>query len=141
MSNCCSSQSNQSTRDSIRHQCPVNGKTYKRVSIDTIMYHIQQPWSWQHNNQQYYFCEDPACDVVYFGADNSTIKTSSLRTKVGIKDQTGEATICYCFGVNRQQSLTNTGTKKFVIEQTKNKTCSCDVTNPSGRCCLKDFPD
>jgi hypothetical protein len=27
-----------------------------------------------------------------------------------------------------------------VIEQTRLHNCACDVRNPSGRCCLKDFP-
>jgi hypothetical protein len=27
-----------------------------------------------------------------------------------------------------------------VMAQTKAGLCSCDTSNPSGRCCLKDFP-
>jgi len=30
--------------------------------------------------------------------------------------------------------------KDFVVEQTKADVCACDIRNPSGRCCLKDFP-
>jgi len=41
MTNCCASQS----KEHKRHRCPVNGQPYKRVSVETIMYHIQQPWS------------------------------------------------------------------------------------------------
>ena len=27
-----------------------------------------------------------------------------------------------------------------IVEQTKNARCSCETSNPSGRCCLKVFP-
>ena len=30
--------------------------------------------------------------------------------------------------------------KDFVIKSTKEKTCACTTRNPSGKCCLKDFP-
>lgn len=123
-----------------KHICPVNRKSYSEVAIGTVFHHIKQPWTYQLRNQAYYFCDDPECDVVYFGLDNTTIKTDSLRTKVGIKDQDNDSLICYCFGVNRQQSNNNPEAKAFVIEQTKNHRCSCDTSNPSGRCCLKDFP-
>ena len=31
------------------------------------------------------FCDDPNCDVVYFGEDNSVIAKEQIRTVVGIK--------------------------------------------------------
>ena len=123
-----------------KHVCPVNCQEYNEVPSSTVMHHISEPWRWQHKEQGYYFCNDPDCNVVYFGQDDSIIETSSLRTRVGIKEQSEMALICYCFGINKQQALKKPETKAFVIEQTQKQNCSCTTSNPSGRCCLKDFP-
>jgi len=110
------------------------------VSIVTIAHHIKEPWNWKNKEQGYYFCDDPECDVVYFGQDNSIIQKQQLRTPVGIKQKSEESLICYCFGVNRHEASTNIKAKTFVIKNTKNHTCACEIRNPSGKCCLKDFP-
>jgi hypothetical protein len=138
MSDCCNSSKPASNPG--KHVCPVNGKLYSEVSLGTIMHHIHTPWLHSLKDQAYYFCDDPECDVVYFGLDNTTIITGSLRTIVGVKDQSDESPVCYCFGISRQQAINDSEAKAFVIEQTKNHTCSCATSNPSGRCCLKDFP-
>jgi hypothetical protein len=137
MTNCCNTSQAVQPK---KHVCPVNGKPCSEVSVGTVMHHINQPWNYPLSDQAYFFCDDPDCEVVYFSQDNTTIKTDSLRTKVGIKEQTEKALICYCFGINRQQSKSSPWAKAFVIEQTKNHRCSCNTSNPSGRCCLKDFP-
>ncbi len=84
MSNCCSSR--ESNEKPKKHQCPVNGNECKTVSIKTIQHHIKQPWNWAVSDQSYYFCDDPDCDVVYFGEDDSVILKAELRTVVGIKE-------------------------------------------------------
>ncbi|NOR43489.1 MAG: hypothetical protein GQ572_09145 [Gammaproteobacteria bacterium] len=122
-----------------KFKCPVNGKQYAWVSDKTILLHIKEPWSWDSKKQDYYFCEDPECDVVYFGEDESIITKSAVRTVVGIKEKSDNALICYCFGVTRRAS-TDSQIKSFVIKNTKDHTCACEIRNPSGRCCLKDFP-
>ena len=91
MSDCCS----KSCSHSETHRCPANGKEYKGVSKKTILHHIKEPWRWQGESQSYYFCDDPECDVVYFGQDNSTIEKSALRTIVGIKEKSDSFPICY----------------------------------------------
>ena len=139
MSGCCTtSKANVSYPD--KYVCPVNGKAYKAVSRTTIMHHINEPWLWPNTEQGYYFCSDPECDVVYFGQDRSVIEKSALRTIVGIKEKSDTALTCYCFGVNRKTAEDNPSTKDFVIQQTRRHTCSCSTSNPSGRCCLSDFP-
>jgi hypothetical protein len=139
MTGCCTtSKSNRSYPD--KYACPVNGKVYKAVSQTTIMHHINKPWLWLNTDQGYYFCSDPQCDVVYFAQDSSVIEKSSLRAVVGIKEKSETAPICYCFGVNRKTATDNPAAKEFVIEQTRQHACSCSSSNPSGRCCLGNFP-
>ena len=139
MSDCCSSKK-EVQQHAKRHVCPENGAQYLEVPYSTVLHHIKEPWKLALKEQAYYFCDDPHCEVVYFGIDKSIIRKDQLRTKVGIKETSEDALICYCFGVTKAQALTNEQAKAFVIEKTKNSLCSCTTHNPSGRCCLKDFP-
>ena len=137
MSDCCPSSNNTQEKPK-QFTCPVNGKLYKGVSQTTILHHINEPWNWSNKDQGYYFCDDPDCDVVYFGEDDSIINKSALRTEIGIKDKSDNALICYCFGVSKAGSRSKQ-IKDFVIKRTKDKSCACTTRNPAGRCCLKDF--
>lgn len=120
--------------------CPVNGHPYASVKRKTLLHHVKQPWKNSITEQTYYFCTDIDCDVVYFGQDDTTLKTDDLRTTVWQKSYSEQANICYCFGVTKKLASSDKNIKTFVIQQTKNALCSCETSNPSGRCCLKDFP-
>jgi hypothetical protein len=139
MTDCCSSAGCTAVHPKKR-RCPANGIEYAEVSARTIAHHIKQSWKWPDNGQRYYFCDDPACDVVYFGEDGSVILKSQLRTLVGVKEASGDAPLCYCFGVTRADAQSDPHIRDFVAAQTKLGLCSCDTSNPSGRCCLKYFP-
>jgi len=138
MNDCCSSNSCKTSR-SIRHQCPANGIEYRDVSARTIAHHVKQPWLWNIHDQVFFYCEDPECEVVYFADDDSVILKSQLRTEMGIKTKSRSALLCYCFGVTKIDAQQNPKIKNFVTDQTKKGICSCETSNPSGRCCLKDF--
>jgi hypothetical protein len=138
MSDCCNTSSSKENVPK-RHICPVNGKEYSSVSTTTILHHISQPWKWIPNSKNYYFCSDPECEVAYFGLDNSIINKSELRATVGIKEKSENSLICYCFDVTKAEARNST-IQNFVMEQTRKKICSCGTSNPSGQCCLKDFP-
>ncbi len=139
MSECCSSSCVTGNTPK-KHKCPVNGREYAEVFATTIIHHIKEPWNWHPMRQGYYFCDDPKCDVVYFGQDDSVIDKSALRTLVGIKERSKNSIVCYCFGVTTHEAATNPSTKAFVIGKTKEHVCACEARNPSGRCCLSDFP-
>lgn len=139
MSDCCSTSSSSNSSPK-RHVCPGNGREYKEVSAKTILHHIKEPWAWEEKSQAYYFCEDPECNVVYFGQDYSVVNRAELRTLVGIKDNKPGALVCYCFGVSFGEAAERPELKRFVTEKTKNGMCACETRNPSGKCCLKDFP-
>ena len=123
-----------------KHACPVNGKRYASVQRKTLLHHILHPWEHAVAEQEYYFCTDPDCDVVYFGEDDSVIRSDELRTTIWQKSKDEADAICYCFGVTKALAMLDENIKDFVIQQTKESLCSCETSNPSGRCCLKDFP-
>lgn len=139
MSECCSLSSCSTPRQQT-HCCPANGAECRTVSSKTIAHHIARPWEWSDRGHSYYFCEDADCDVVYFSDDDKVILQSQLRTRVGKKSRSDDALICYCFGVSRADAWEDPSIKDYVVEQTRQKICSCETSNPSGRCCLKDFP-
>ena len=43
------------------------------------MHQINEPWRWQGNSQSYCFCDNPECNVVYFGQDVRRQLTCPLR--------------------------------------------------------------
>ena len=123
-----------------KQRCPINGKGYSEVTAKTIAHHIRDSWKWSGSAARYFFCDDPSCDVVYFGGDGTIIRKEQLRTRVSVKEAADDALVCYCFGATKADALSDPGIKDFVVTQTKQGLCSCDTRNPSGRCCLKDFP-
>ena len=139
MSDCCHSKCANELSSRL-HTCPVNGREYKAVALKTILHHITSPWEWTEKQQGYYFCDDPDCDVVYFGEDNSVITKSKLRTVVGIKGGKPDALACYCFGVSNLDAQQHPDIRSFIVRKTKEGLCSCDTSNPAGRCCLRYFP-
>jgi hypothetical protein len=142
MTDCCSVTTSDRTPPKTA-VCPRNGRTYAGVERRTVLHHVCQPWARALAHQGYYFCDDANCDVVYFGEDQSLLIRSDLRGDVGQKSHGPDKTLCYCFDINAadiQAEDVYAQARAFVIEQTRNATCNCAVRNPSGRCCLKDFP-
>jgi len=139
MSECCTTQ-----RDSEKHPrthfCPANGKQYKAVDKNTLLHHVKNPWGASITNQGYYFCSDPDCNIVYFGQNNITFSKYEVLTQVWEKESDMSRLVCYCFHVTHQQAGLDSDIKRFVIQKTKESYCSCETSNPSGRCCLKNFP-
>jgi len=136
VSDCCSS----SGAIPKKYRCPVCDRENSEVSVTTILHHIKTPWQWLLKDQGHYFCDNPECTVVYFAQDNTVFNTEALRTIVGIKSQAKDALICYCFGVSID-ACNQPEARGFVIKQTRLHNCACAIRNPSGRCCLKDFPE
>lgn len=120
--------------------CPGHGGWCAEVSVRAIAHHLAAAWSWRPTAKSYYFCDDPGCAIVYFGDDGSTLEKSRLRTPVGVKENADAALICHCFGISRADYRQDPATREFVVAQTRAGLCSCETSNPSGRCCLKDFP-
>ena len=88
------------------------------------------------------FCDVPTCSVVYVGGDGTLIDKDALETRVGLKETDDPIPVCYCWGFTAREiveDLARQGrstVRAFIMERVKAGQCSCERTNPSGRCCL-----
>ncbi len=139
MDECCSNEIEIKSKN-LKQDCVVCGQKSLTVPLKTILHHVKRAWKIKFSDQPFFYCHNPTCEVVYFAKDTSVINKSELRTLIGIKEQSGDTAICFCFGVSKKEAATDKEVKEFVIKQTKESMCSCETANPSGRCCLKDFP-
>lgn len=127
--------------------CPQCDVKQNLTSYQTLLHHLRNPYTKNlKEDVAYYFCSNSNCNIVYFDTEDNVFLRDDLRQKVGQKTISTSRQICYCFDVTYDQitnELAQNGkskTKEFVIEQTKIKNCACDIRNPSGKCCLADFP-
>ena len=91
----------------------------------------------------FYFCKSPSCKVVYF-RDKEFLTKKDIGVEVGHKEGVKPATVCYCFEWSKEKikaELEEKG-KSTAIRDIRQKMgtigCSCEILNPSGRCCLSD---
>lgn len=122
-------------------KCPVSYNKCALVPNSCIQFHLKKPNSIDTKDLNYYFCSDPACDVVYFSEEGCLIRKSELETRIGIKQQNNKKSLlCYCFSISYQDYEENSKLKEIVVNKTKSKQCNCILLNPSSKCCLRDFP-
>ncbi len=123
--------------------CPACGQQGDAVTTTTLLHQLRRPWQQEVGDADYYFCSRRDCDVVYFSAQGAAFNTGQLRQAVGQKSTAAERTLCYCFDI-RFNDIEERGAEQrlrdFVIAKTRDKLCRCEERNPSGRCCLRDFP-
>jgi hypothetical protein len=113
------------------------------VSTTTLLHQLRRPWSQPLSSEQYYFCAQPGCDIVYFTGSGGQLGTAALRQAVGQKSTESDRSLCYCFDIRHSDLADDVSAKQchdFVINETRNKRCTCEERNPSGKCCLRDFP-
>ncbi|MCC7338404.1 MAG: copper ion binding protein [Pirellulaceae bacterium] len=89
------------------------------------------------------FCNSQACDVVYVSeTSNRTFRKSHLRVVVGVKENTGDRPLCYCFGhsvASIKEELRTKGRSDALDDiraKMKDPGCRCETENPFGACCL-----
>lgn len=140
MSDCCGS-ARTTTSKTI---CPACGGVGRAVGIETLLHLLRQPWQREPEAGDYLFCASEGCAVVYFTADGSrTIPADQLRVEVGQKGSALERPLCYCFDIRHLDVADPTERERlrqWVIRRTADRQCQCTTRNPSGRCCLADFP-
>jgi len=135
--NCCNTA--ESKVDTFDITCPVSaqkGKEVKLITLKSLL--IPSKLVELDPTENYYFCKDAECDVVYFSQSQSFLK-KDLKVRVHQKEEADDVPICYCFDwtakILRESSDAN-GIASSISEHTKAGRCGCEVNNPQGSCCL-----
>ena len=124
--------------------CPVAGKRGKPVPLVTVRSLIRPEHAAMVEGHEWFFCDVPDCDVVYFTHDGKTLEKGALKVRVGLKEKEAPRPVCYCFGhtvESIREEIGRTG-RSTVAASIKEKVeageCSCEILNPKGTCCLGD---
>lgn len=128
-----------------RAACPVSGTLSRQVQRRTLEHLLKPEKIDSIQKVQYYYCKEPACNVVYFSNENAPFfAIDDLKVKVFAKDGGDDVPVCYCFDWTRgriKQQLSATGSSTAALEiarEIKAGRCACDIKNPKGECCLGD---
>ena len=124
--------------------CPESGSVGTRVARRTVQALVIGASLQRLRSEEYRFCPDPTCDVVYFDDEGSRFTTADLRVPVWQKSVFGAGEICYCFGESEAsiraevEAAGTSGAVDRIRRHIAANHCACDIRNPRGACCLGD---
>ncbi len=124
--------------------CPVAGKPGKRVPEATLRNLVRADRLGEVDHGEWFYCDLPDCDVVYFAADGRSLLKDDLEVRVGVKEKTSPRPVCYCFGhtvESIREEIEGTGRSTVaasITAKVKAGVCNCETMNPKGSCCLGD---
>lgn len=124
-------------------RCQRCGEKGRRVLRDTMESLLKLDSLDRLADEPYYFDRAPDCDVVYFSNEaQSYFHKNDLTVRVGLKETESPVPLCYCFGHTAEsvrEEILTTGRSSVATKITTEVhagNCSCEVKNPSGKCCL-----
>lgn len=119
-----------------KRACPQCEHICWPAPMRTLLHHVPFPENQNILEGHYFFCAEQSCEVGYFSRDDMIAKN-----KLRVFQTPSQAMLCYCFDISVQayqtalQQQSADGIKDFILEQTKEGLCACEVKNPSARCC------
>jgi hypothetical protein len=147
MGDCCLGKVEDARQEKLKVlECPQCQGLMKPIDRNVLIHQVMAPLNQSIPVEIFFFCSKTNCRAVYFSPSGFVVETTDMRYEISEKLASEERTICYCYGITYRQVVNeikkdgHSTSKEFVVEQTKLKNCACDVRNPSGRCCLKEFP-
>lgn len=127
--------------------CPVAKVPGKRVPLATVRNLVRPDHQGVVDEHEWFICDRPDCDVVYFDATGKTITKDSLKIRVGVKEKESPRTVCYCFNhtvESIREEIETAGQSTVaasIAARVKAGECRCELLNPKGVCCLGDVND
>lgn len=123
--------------------CPDSREPGLAVGICTVHALSHLPVRPGPGEGEWWLCETPDCPVVYFDSSSGrTLLTSHVRCRVATKVADGPKPVCYCFSFTDADVVTDlqkhgrSRVKEYIRERVRDRSCECEIRNPSGRCCL-----
>jgi len=127
-----------------KRKCPLCGAEAKGVLVKTLNALLKDETKQRLTSLEgFSYCKTFTCKAIYFRGDE-ILSQDDVSVSVGLKEDAREKNYCYCFGWTKDRILEDlkVNGKSSAIEdiQSKMKTigCSCEVKNPSGKCCQVD---
>lgn len=123
------------------HPCPGCGAVGHPVGAITLENHLPRERQAEFGLQGW-FCDNPACGVVYFNPSGKTVRRGQTVRPVTVKDLRDVVPVCYCFEFKRgdlRRDLEENGTTGIpdeIKKGIKDGRCDCERKNPQGKCCL-----
>ncbi len=141
MSDCCKSPAQPETADlAVCEECSQKGRAVQRITLESLLLEERKDIL---GPNQYYFCVNHACGVVYFSNEDGVyFHKGDLQVRVGQKETEDPISVCYCFGHTRAnvwEEIRKTGKSTVeadIKEKVKAGLCACEIKNPQGSCCL-----
>ena len=143
MSDCCKVPEPSAAADDRCRRCGEKGRPVLTETMESLL----KPAAVERltDDEPYYFDRTPECDVVYFSNEaDSYFDKDELEVRVGLKETESPIPLCYCFGHTaesaRGEILTTwrSSVAERITAEAQAGNCSCEVKNPSGKCCLGD---
>jgi hypothetical protein len=130
-------------QDDPRQGCVNCGQASRPVTRKTMLLMLKPELFERVSDDNYRFCSDPYCRIVYFmEGEGATFTTEDLRVRVGLKEREDPIPLCYCFGfyeADAREEIARIGVTTIpqrITALIKQGMCACPERNPSGACCL-----
>jgi hypothetical protein len=126
--------------------CPDSGTTGLHVGVITLKALLKGGALRRLEGQEYRFCADRDCDVVYFDRrTGSVFRKHDLTIRVGQKESEDPIPVCYCFDftvADLRREIETEGKTRIpatISAEIEAGHCACEVRNPRGSCCLGEI--
>ncbi len=123
--------------------CPTCSQKGKPVGAETINALARPELQPAGGFPDGYVCTNPDDPTLYFfPGDSPSLSRDDVTVRVGFKAAEPPQLVCYCFEHTRediQGEYRRQGESRIeasIREQVVQGACSCEVKNPTGRCCL-----
>nr|WP_321329170.1 hypothetical protein [uncultured Ilyobacter sp.] len=113
--------------------CPLCHSKSEKVGEKTVLSLLKEENYDLVGNQEFYYCNNQDCDLIYF-SENTIFYKKDLKITVDDK-------ACFCFDISKEE-VEKEGKDKVLDKikaNMKSTGCSCDVKNPSGKCCMNQI--
>jgi bacterioferritin-associated ferredoxin len=124
--------------------CPRCKKPGFDVEKITVATHAKES-CWPLGDEPYSYCDNPACEVIYFTASGGRLlKKSEVKTRVTFKEKSSPRPLCYCKQVTEEDVIASIEKGARSFEEVKLATGiggggQCKITNPAGKCCSRNY--
>ena len=114
--------------------CPQCGAVGPEVPRRTVVAVTRTPLPRQ---QTLRLCRTPACELIYYAEPGAWIEATALSLRPVFK---GGDVVCFCF-LHRADADGQlcAGVVEAITDRVRARDCSCDLRNPSGKCCLGEL--